>query len=98
MGALCNVALMPTFHDYPRLVQRIEEFAIEQFIPQFSAEGFDIAILPRTPWLDKQRRDGEPLVPPSRHPGNKLWAVIGPDMRRAVPKQKQLSQDLLDIL
>jgi hypothetical protein len=29
------VALAPPFHDHPRLVQRIEEFAVEQFIPQF---------------------------------------------------------------
>jgi hypothetical protein len=52
MRALRIVALAPTFHDYPRLVQRIEEFAIEQFIPQISVEGFDISILLRTPWLD----------------------------------------------
>src|SRR4029077_13739226 len=98
MRALCVVAVAPSFYDHPRLMQRIEEFAVEQFIPQFSVEGFDIAVLPRTPWLDKQRHDGEPLVPLSKHPGNKLWPVIGSDMRRAAPKQKQLSQDLLDVL
>src|SRR5262249_16246276 len=27
--------LAPPFHDHPRLVQRIKEFAVEQFIPQF---------------------------------------------------------------
>jgi hypothetical protein len=98
MWSLRVVALAPTIHDHPRLVQRIEEFAVEQFIPQFSVEGFDRSVLPRTPWLDKQRRDGEPIVPLSKHPGNTRWAVIGPDMRRAAPKQKQLSQDLLDLL
>jgi hypothetical protein len=35
MRALRVVALAPPFHDHPRLVQRIEEFAVEQFIPQF---------------------------------------------------------------
>jgi hypothetical protein len=79
-------------------MQRREEFAVEPFTPQFSVEGFDIAILPRTPRLDTQRRDGESLVPLSKLPGNTLWAVIGSDMRRAAPEQKQLSQDLLDIL
>lgn len=92
------VALAPPFHDHPRLVQRREEFAVEQFIPQFSVEGLDMAILPRTPGLDTQRHDGEPRVPLSKHPGNTLWPVIRPDMRRAAPKQNQLSQDLLDVL
>jgi hypothetical protein len=35
MWAVPVVALTPTFHDHLRLVQRIEEFAVEQFIPQF---------------------------------------------------------------
>ena len=35
MRALRVVAVAPSFHDHPRLVQRIEEFAVEQFIPQF---------------------------------------------------------------
>src|SRR5215470_1989147 len=83
MRALRIVASAPPLHDHPRLVQRIEEFAVEQFVPQFAVEGFHISILPRTPWLDTQRRDGEPLVPLSKHPGNKLWAVVAPNMRRA---------------
>ena len=98
MRAVRIVALAPTFHDHPRLVQRVEEFAVEQFIPQFSVEGFDIAVLPRTPGFDKQRHDDKVLVLLSKHSGNKLWAVIGPDMCRAAPEQKQLSQDLLNIL
>ena len=35
MRALRVVALAPTFHDHPRLLQRIEEFAVEQFVSQF---------------------------------------------------------------
>jgi CBS domain-containing protein len=35
MRAVRVVALAPPFHDHPRLVQRIEEFAVEQLIPQF---------------------------------------------------------------
>jgi hypothetical protein len=35
MWAVPVVALTPTFHDHLRLAQRIEEFAVEQFIPQF---------------------------------------------------------------
>lgn len=83
MRSLRIVALEPTFYNRPRLVQRIEEFAVEQFVPQFSVKGFDIAVLLRTPWLDKQRHDGEPLLPLSNHPGDKLWTVIETDMRRA---------------
>jgi hypothetical protein len=35
MWAVPVVALTPTFHDHLHLVHRIEEFAVEQFIPQF---------------------------------------------------------------
>ena len=35
MRAVRVVALAPPFHDHSGLVQRIEEFAVEQFIPQF---------------------------------------------------------------
>ncbi len=34
MRTLRVVALAPSFHDHPRLVQRVEEFAVEQLIPQ----------------------------------------------------------------
>jgi hypothetical protein len=98
MRSLRIVALAPTFHDHPRLVQHIEELAVEQFVPQFSVEVFNMSIHPRILMLDKQRRDGEPLVPLSKHPGNKLWAVAAPNMRRAAPEQKQLTLDLLDVL
>ena len=35
MRAVRIVALAPTFHDDPRLLQRVEEFAVEQFVSQF---------------------------------------------------------------
>jgi hypothetical protein len=35
MRTLRVVALAPPFHNHPRLLQRVEEFAVEQFIPQF---------------------------------------------------------------
>gem|GEM_PF-6775411 len=31
-----NVAVAPTFHDHPRLMQHIAEFAVQQFVPQLS--------------------------------------------------------------
>ena len=37
MWSVRVVALAPTFHDHLCHVQRIEEFAVEQFIPQFSS-------------------------------------------------------------
>src|SRR6478672_7369886 len=35
MRAVRIVAVAPPVHDHPRLLQSIEEFAVEQFIPQF---------------------------------------------------------------
>jgi len=53
MQAMRIVALAPSFHDDPRLVQRIEEFPVQQLIPQIPVKGFDIFVLPRTARLDE---------------------------------------------
>ena len=98
MRSLRVVALVPPFYDHPSLVQLVKQFSVKQLIPQLPVEGLHIAVLPRTAWLDKQRRDGELLIPLSQPPGNKLWTVVAPNMRRAAPEQKQLTQDLLDAL
>jgi hypothetical protein len=36
MQSLRIVGVAPTFHDHPHLMQHIEEFAVQQFVPQFS--------------------------------------------------------------
>ena len=36
---------------------------VEEFVPEFAVEAFDVAVLPRTPRLDEQRLDSQPREP-----------------------------------
>src|SRR4051812_2112420 len=60
-GDACCTA--PAFDENLGFLQRIEEFPVQQLIPQLPVKGFDVSILPRTPWLDEERRDGQHAIP-----------------------------------
>ena len=45
----------PAFDDDLCLLQRVENFAIEQFVAQACIEAFDIAVLSRAAWCDVGR-------------------------------------------
>jgi hypothetical protein len=76
MRALRVVLTAPAFDEDLGFVQRIEEFHVQQLIPQLSIKGLDIPILPRTPWLDVQRRDGQHAMPGPQGPSDKFRAVV----------------------
>ena len=42
----------PAFYDDLGLAQRVEDFAIEQFVAQARVEAFDVAVLLRAAWCD----------------------------------------------
>ena len=48
----CIEVTPPTFDDDLGLTQRVEDFAIEQFIAQACVEALDVAVFPGTAWLD----------------------------------------------
>ena len=54
MRTVCIVVAAPAFDEHLRLVQRIEEFAVQQLIPEFPVKGLDIPVLPRIARLDEQ--------------------------------------------
>ena len=85
MRALRVVLTAPAFDEDLGFLQRIEEFPVQQLIPQLSVKGLHVAILPRTPWLDEQGRDREQPVPRLQGPRDKFWPVVAPNMRRAAP-------------
>jgi hypothetical protein len=95
MRATRVVLTAPAFDEDLGFLQRIEEFPVQQLIPQLPVKGLDVPILPRTPWLDEERRDGQHAVPSPQGPRDKFWAVVAPNMRRTPSMQKQLTQDFL---
>ena len=48
----CIEVAPPTFDDDLGLTQRVEDFAVEQFIAQARVEALDVAVFPWTAWLD----------------------------------------------
>lgn len=62
---------------YHERIIDMDQVADEQFIPQFAVEEFNISVLPRILWLDKHRRDSEPLVP-TLQPDAKMIHDLGP--------------------
>src|SRR3954463_5356351 len=72
----------PALDDDLRLVESVEDLAVEQLVPEPGIEALDIAILPRAAWSDvgglgSNRRD--PLLDGL---GDELRAVVGADVPR----------------
>jgi hypothetical protein len=66
----------PVFDDDLRLLERVEDFAVQQFVAQFAVETLAVAVLPRTSWLDVnglRSNGGDPLA---KRNGNKLRTVV----------------------
>ena len=49
------VVTAPAFDDDLRLFQRVEDFAVEQFVTQAGIKTFDKAVLPGAAWRDVVR-------------------------------------------
>lgn len=63
MGPLPVVMIAPPAGDDPNLLKAVEDFTVEQLIPQAGIEAFDIAVLPRAAGLDIEGGDAEPAEP-----------------------------------
>ena len=71
------------------LLQRRENLPVEEFVPEFAVEAFDVAVLPRTSRLDEQRLDSQPREPFPDGFGDELGPVIRSDVfRDAVPQHQ----------
>lgn len=55
----------PLLDNHLRLVKRVEDLAVQHFIPKLAIETLDVAILPGTARLDEQRFRPELLQPGS---------------------------------
>lgn len=62
------------------LLQRIEDFPVQQFVPQLAVEALVVAILPRAAGLDEQRRYAEPGKPATHDLSHELGPIVGADV------------------
>jgi len=47
--------LAPPIGNHAYLLERVEDFAIEQLVAQAGIEAFDVAVLSGTTWFDESR-------------------------------------------
>jgi hypothetical protein len=66
----------PHLNQYLRLLQRVKDFSIQQFVSHLAIEGFNVAVLPGTAWLDVQRSDLKPLQPVPDSFGDEFRAIV----------------------
>src|SRR5277367_6500465 len=76
----CVVVTSPAFDDDLGLPQRVEDFAIEQFIAQASVEALDVSVLAGATWRD---------VDGLRH---KLRPIVRSDMTRHTAQDEEVGQ------
>ena len=79
------------------LVERVEDLPVEQFVTQFSVEGFAVAILPGAARFDigGLGSDGRNPFPKCRC--HELWAVIGTDVRWNPALYEEVRQHIDDV-
>lgn len=63
MGSDPVVGLPLAFNDHLCFPVGVEEFPIQQLVPQLAIEALDIAVLPRASWFELQRSHPHPAEP-----------------------------------
>ena len=97
MRALGVVVVAPALDDDLRLVQAVEDLAVQEFVPQLCIEALAVAVLPWTARLDVGRPgadSGDPLPHRLRH---ELWAIVGPDVVRDAAEDELVGQHVDDV-
>ena len=87
----------PVFDHDLCLLQCVEDFSVEQFIAQFAVEALAIAVLPRTSGFDVSRPGSDGRYPLAKSQGDELRAIVGANVRRNAPRDKQVAERFNDI-
>jgi hypothetical protein len=80
--ALCGVFDSPLLEDTLCLGQRGKDFPVQAPIAQLAVEAFEVGLFPGRSGLDVEGSDVLALQPVLDGFGDKLWAIIAPDMPR----------------
>src|ERR1700722_2553413 len=96
MGSGGVVVVAPLLDQNFGFLQAVEDFAVEQFVPQLAVEAFAIAVLPGTAGLDVERLGTNACQPAAHNLGSHLRAVIGSDVLRDTAHEHLVSHGLQD--
>ena len=84
----------PAFDDDLSLAQRVEDFAIEQFIAQACVEALDVSVLPGAAWRNVGGLGTNGCDPFLHSLGNELRAIIGSDVARHTAQDEEIGQHI----
>ena len=82
----------PALDDDLRLLQRVEDLAVEQFVPQAGVEALDVAVLPRTARRDVGRLGADRGDPLLHGLGDELRPVVGPNVPGHAAQDEEIRQ------
>lgn len=70
------IVLTPASDQDLRLLQRVEDFPVEQFIAQLAVEVLAVVVLPKLSRFDIERLDADPAKPVSNGDSGKFDAIV----------------------
>jgi len=92
MRPFCIVVAPPLFNDDLSLFHRVEDFAVQQFIPHSCVKAFDVSVLPRGAWRDVSRLSANSRYPIADGVSYELWAVVRTNEVRHTAHDEEVGQ------
>jgi hypothetical protein len=97
MRAHLVVVLTPILDHDLCLIERVEDFAVEQFVSQLSVEALAVAVLPGASRFDVGGLGADRGDPVPNSLSDELGPIVGSDMNRNAAQDKKIAQDLDDV-
>ena len=97
MGSFGVVVVPPPFDNNLGFPQRVEDFAVEQFVSHPSIEAFTVAVLPWRSWLDICSRCSNCFDPAPDGLSDKLRAIVRPDISWNTTQDEQVRESVDDL-
>ena len=87
----------PALDDDLGLPQRVEDLAVEQFVPQSGVEALDVAVLPRTARRDVGGLGTDRADPLLQRLGDELRPVVRTNVPGHAAQDEQIRQHVDDV-
>ena len=92
------VVASPAFDQYFRLLQRMEDLAVQQLVAELRVEALVAPIFPGTAGLDEQRPGPDPAEPVPHGDGGELAAIVRPDVVRRTTFDEEIGERLKHVV